>query len=270
MRREAVKIPFTPILHEDELFTPKFLYTLDRACTCGEALYVRRVRTASITSEKRRIGISSGWRPPPANWMRFPLADATLEKYAITLAMSAISIYTRLSRQDKKSAKGEKHRLTKELIALRTPRALVAAGFLTMPFFFRLYQALKRNIPHWLYRSTHKQARQKAFLACTEKARCRTASARARILLIGSPEHGNLATTQLRKRSSNSFTTITRGGADRYFDAVLPRLSQENRETRAGNGQESRFPAADGSEMCGIIMRRSCWISSSGFPPNAS
>ena len=191
MRREAVKIPFTPILHEDELFTPKFLYTLDRACTCGEALYVRRVRTASITSEKKTHRHFFGMATASRELMRFPFADATLKKYAITLAMSAISIYTQLSRQDKKSAKSEKQRLTKELIALRTPRALVAAGFLTMPFFFRLYQALKRNIPHWLYRLNTYRRDRKRFSPALKKLAA-APQARARILLIGSPEHGNL------------------------------------------------------------------------------
>lgn len=191
MRREAVHTPFAPILHEDELFTPQFLYGIDRACTCGDALYVRRVRKASITSEKKTYRHFCGMAAASHGLMQMQQADAPLKKYAVSLALSAVSIFTHISRADKRKVKEEKLRLKKALLALHTRRGQIAAAFLTMPLLNRLYQAFKRNVPNWLYRLNAYRRDRKRFLPALDKLAASSQS-HARILLIGSPEHGNL------------------------------------------------------------------------------
>ena len=191
MRRDAVRIPFTPILHEDELFTPQFLYSIDRACTCGEAFYVRRVRAASITSEKKTHRHFLGMATAAYELMRHPQVDQALQAHACKLASIAVGIYATLSPAEKRKAAGEKKLLIKALLALHTPRALITAAFLTMPFLYSLYRVVKRNVPTCAYRMHAYFHDRKRFLPALQQLSSASKS-QERILLIGSPEHGNL------------------------------------------------------------------------------
>lgn len=191
MRRGAVTIPFTPILHEDELFTPQFLYSIDRACTCGEALYVRRVRAASITSERKTHRHFSGMSTGARALMQHPMADRALRAHACKLASSALGIDAALSSAEKRKAAAEKKLLIKTLLALRTPRALITAGFLMIPFLYSLHQLFKRSIPNWVYRMHTYFRDRKRFLPALQQLSS-ASKTQERILLIGSPEHGNL------------------------------------------------------------------------------
>jgi glycosyltransferase involved in cell wall biosynthesis len=146
LRRAAVKHAFTPILHEDELFTPKLLYSIERACTCEDALYVRRVRSASITTEEKNHRHFCGMATAARELMQFPLADDTLIKYAGSLAVAAYGIYAQLVKAEKKAAQGEKKLLMKELIRQHTPRTLLAVAFFALPMLYPLYETARRAL----------------------------------------------------------------------------------------------------------------------------
>lgn len=143
MRREAVTIPFTPMLHEDELFTPQFLYAVDRACTCGEALYVRRLRAESITSEKKTHRHFCGMATAARELMQHPLADHTLKTHAANLAVYTLDIYSKLSTTEKKASAKDKRLLVKILMKQKTFRTLFTAGFLTIPALYSIYKFAK-------------------------------------------------------------------------------------------------------------------------------
>ncbi len=146
LRRAVVKHAFVPILHEDELFTPKLLYSIERACTCKDALYVRRLRAASITTEAKNHRHFCGMATAARELMQFPLADQTLLKYAGSLAIAAYGIYAQLAKAEKKAAQGEKRLLITELIRQHTPRTMLAAAFFALPVLYPVYKSVKRAL----------------------------------------------------------------------------------------------------------------------------
>jgi pyruvyl transferase EpsI len=191
LRRAAVKQAFSPILHEDELFTPKLLYSIERACTCADALYVRRVRAASITTEQKNHRHFCGMATAARELMEFPLADGTLKNHATKLARSAVDIYSQISPAERKRSKAEKHRLFRALVAQRGLGAWATAAFLQLPFLHALFRALKQRVPNWAFRINATLRDRKRFTPVLRQIAA-TSPEHRRIFLIGSPEHGNL------------------------------------------------------------------------------
>lgn len=205
IRREAMKYTFTPILHEDELFTPRLLYSIDRACTCCEALYVRRVRSASITTEPKSHRHFAGMATAARELLAFPDADATLRRYAYGLALSAASIYQRISVADRKTAKPEMLKLIQSMREQHDLRARLQTVLLNVPTLYGAIRTLRRWIPKWAFRLRAYIQNRKRFRPELEKISSASAQTR-RIFLIGSPEHGNLGDHAIAKAERKFFS----------------------------------------------------------------
>lgn len=117
IKRNAFKYSFVHILHEDELFTIQLLYSVDRAMCIAEPLYLRRIRSGSITTTSKSIRHYDGMCQVIWGLIKIENFDNMIVRYICTLYQWTTVIYHNLLQQDKAIAKTEKRKL-KEMLRL--------------------------------------------------------------------------------------------------------------------------------------------------------
>lgn len=199
IRREALKHRFTPILHEDELFTIQLLYSVSRALHYPEELYVRRVRSSSITTMKKKPAHYLGIKRVIMELDKVPGFDAAIVRRICIFYKRLWSIYSSLSAQDKKKVYQDKRELNGFIVQklfwgnkkLRVYYTIDAF----MPFFILLTRKL---LPQKIRKKVEVKA--KNFIVIRKNLKnykvrleqIRQTDQKHRIFMIGTPVHGNL------------------------------------------------------------------------------
>lgn len=191
LRRSSIHVSFTPILHEDELFTPQLLYSIDRACTCSSALFARRIRSGSITNEKKTYRHYAGMSAAARGLLAIPSRDSALDRRVSQLTISAASIHCRLDRQNKRMARPERCLLVKTLLSQNNRLGTICAVVTLMDMFYPLFNALMYHLQKASFSLVAKLRDRKRYRPVLQKLQ-HASSEKKRVFLIGSPEHGNL------------------------------------------------------------------------------
>ena len=146
--REAITVSFTPILHEDELFTAQQMYAAKRVCCCPEKLYAYRVRKNSITQTKVTAAHYHGRVTAILTLARLENIDDALRRHIYELSYSAAMCYARLDKGQKKIAEPERRELMTFLRQTDEPWARRSLLICRLGCLIPVYTSLRSHLPH--------------------------------------------------------------------------------------------------------------------------
>lgn len=108
IRRSALSLRFEKIVHEDELFTPEFLYSIKNISYIPKQLYIRRIRPDSITTKKKSAINFRGMSRVIYELQDVKNIDEPLVKHICDLYRTVDRMYSRFTPEEKRAVKPEK------------------------------------------------------------------------------------------------------------------------------------------------------------------
>ena len=111
IRRASLSIQFEDIIHEDELFTPEFLYSIKNISYIPKQLYIRRIRPDSITTKKKSSVNFLCMRKVIYKLHDVKNIDGPLVKHICDLYRTVDRMYSRFTPEEKKTVRSEKKEL---------------------------------------------------------------------------------------------------------------------------------------------------------------
>lgn len=189
IKRDAIKYRFVPILHEDELFTIQLLYSVERAVFYPEVLYIRRVRTGSITTVRKTPRHYRGIQTVIFELARIPQFDAAIARYISRLYVRQQVTYHNLPRKEKKIISKEKKALDTFVLDnhyfknKKLRRAFYKWHF---PMYSLIGNKIELKIGKVIDKLRQRQNDKK------QLKKIKNTNRDCRIFMIGTPRHGNL------------------------------------------------------------------------------
>jgi glycosyltransferase involved in cell wall biosynthesis len=111
IRRSSLSISFDKIVHEDELFTPEFLYSIKNISYIPKQLYIRRIRPDSITTKKKSAVNFRGMSRVIYKLQDVKNIDEPLVKHICDLYRTVDRMYSWFEPEEKKAVRTEKKAL---------------------------------------------------------------------------------------------------------------------------------------------------------------
>ncbi len=197
IRKEALKYRFAPILHEDELFTIQLLYSVSRVLHYPEELYVRRVRSSSITTMKKKPAHYLGIKRVIMELDKVPGFDAAVVRRICSFYKKQQSVYDALSGQDKKKVYRDKQELNDFIVKKSfwgNKKLRVYYYIYCCPLFSLIKRIMPKKVRAKIEikvkRLVEKWKKYKNYKNKLEQIK--QTDQKHRIFMIGTPVHGNL------------------------------------------------------------------------------
>lgn len=111
IRRSALSLRFEKIVHEDELFTPEFLYSIKNISYIPKQLYIRRIRPDSITTKKKSAINFRGMSRVIYKLQDVKNIDEPLVKHICDLYRTVDRMYSWFTPEEKRTVRSEKKEL---------------------------------------------------------------------------------------------------------------------------------------------------------------
>ena len=189
IKRLAISTKFEDILHEDELFTIRMLYAMERVAYYPEMLYVRRIRQGSIMTVGKTPKHFWGMTTVIDELLKIKNTDNYVLRYVCTLLQHSEIIYRQLNVVDRKKVKQRRNDLIEnfknsDFFGYKRLERITKLLFL-YPLYDSVFNTQNSFISRILQRVT--QYRKENRLLKTLKF-----SSKQRIWILGVPTHGNL------------------------------------------------------------------------------
>lgn len=212
IRKNALRIHFEDILHEDELFTIMLLYSIKSVGYYPEQLYVRRIRQGSIMTVPKTKQHYLGMSKVVTNLLHLAEKDSSVVRYACTLLQNTELIYSGLTQEDKKGVRTIRQSLLNDIKSNRyydSKRLKIVCSLIKLYPLFDKYRNSK------YYRSlvlTSHISKIKEYIVNLYKIKTNKEQT---IYLLGTPLHGNLG--------DHAIAISER----QYFEEILPEHAVE-------------------------------------------
>lgn len=189
IKKDSFMVKFENMLHEDELFTVKLLYSVNRVAYYPEMLYVRRVRRGSIMTVSKTVNHYRGMKAVIEGLISLENRDEAVLRYVCTILQCTELIFHELSKNDKKIVIRERNELLKS-IKCNKYYSSKRLRFITRNIkLYPLYNSLFNNQNSFCYKIVsrilqHKRENKQLYTKILPNDK--------RFFIIGVPTHGNL------------------------------------------------------------------------------